>query len=188
MNNRYYALRHGRSEANEAGKIVSSPEEGTRLWGLTETGRKQVADGIGRSGLGEETVIVTSDFRRTRETARLAAELLHCPEPEEDARLRERFFGDYDGKDNSHYERIWEKDVKNGHNKEGNVESPEEVRHRVSRLVMELEERFHDRDIILVSHGDALQIGQTWFEQRDSREHRDLAHLETGEVRRLADR
>jgi len=35
-------MRHGHSEANEQGIIVSRPEIGTRRYGLTEKGRAQV--------------------------------------------------------------------------------------------------------------------------------------------------
>ncbi len=186
MNNRYYALRHGRSEANEAGKIVSHPGEGTVKWGLTPLGRKQVEGGVGRSPLGTDTLIITSDFLRARETARLAAEILGCPLPREDVRLRERFFGRYDGQDDSCYHRVWERDAENGANREGDVESPDEVRNRIADLVGELESNYSGRDILLVSHGDALQIGQTFFLGKEARRHRSLPHLETGEVRRLA--
>jgi glucosyl-3-phosphoglycerate phosphatase len=185
LNNRYFALRHGRSEANEAGRIVSRPGEGTVKWGLTPLGRRQIEEGVRRSGLGEETLIITSDFLRARETAALAAEILGCPLPREEERLRERYFGKYDGRDDSHYHRVWEQDEGNGDNREGDVESPEEVRTRIARLVADLEEEYRDRDILLVSHGDALQIGQTYFQDRKSHEHRSLSHLETGEVRRL---
>ncbi|MBN2625993.1 MAG: histidine phosphatase family protein [Spirochaetales bacterium] len=186
MNNRYYALRHGQSEANEAGRIVSHPDEGTAKWGLTPLGRRQIEEGMKKSDLKETTLIITSDFLRARETAALAAEILGCPLPREDVRLRERYFGKYDGRDDSHYHRVWEHDEGNGNNREGNVESPEDVRARIALLVAELEENYLDRDILLVSHGDALQIGQTLFQGKESHEHRSLAHLETGEVRRLA--
>jgi glucosyl-3-phosphoglycerate phosphatase len=185
LNNRYYALRHGRSEANEAGIIISNPEEGTRCWGLTDQGRRQVGEGISHCGLGKDTLLVSSDFLRTWETALLAAELLACPAPKKDARLRERFFGDYDGRENTHYNLVWDEDLKDSYNKKAGVESPTEVQARFSAVVKELEESYIDRDIVLVSHGDALQIGQTWFEGCDVREHRSLDHLKTGEVRLL---
>ena len=168
MNNRYYALRHGRSEANEAGLIVSHPEEGTKKWGLTPEGRRQVEKGVERSPLGGNALIVTSDFVRARETAALASRVLGCAEPEEDSRLRERYFGSYDGKDDSHYALVWEEDEKDGDNKREGVESPREVAARIASLVAELEDRYAGRDIILVSHGDALQIGQAWFEGKEA--------------------
>ena len=185
MNNRYYALRHGRSEANEAGRIISHPDEGTKRWGLTAQGRRQVEEGVSRSRLGEETLIITSDFVRARETAAVASRILNCAAPREDARLRERFFGAYDGKEDSNYALVWKEDEKDGDNKKEGVESPREVTARIASLIDDLESRFSDRDIILVSHGDALQLGQAWFEGKDPRNHRSLTHLETGEVRRL---
>ncbi|MDC7219201.1 MAG: phosphoglycerate mutase family protein [Spirochaetales bacterium] len=185
MNNRYYGLRHGRSRANEAGIIVSDPSVGTVRWGLSDFGRNQVKEGVEKSSLDENTIIVSSDFLRTWETALLTAEVLGCEPPRKDIRLRERFFGNYEEKDNTHYKLVWAEDIKNGGNTLEGVESPEAVKNRFGSLIEELEQDYQDKDIILVSHGDALQIGQTWFEGKEARIHRSLDHLDTGEVRRL---
>jgi hypothetical protein len=40
--NAFFGIRHGESEANVAGLIVSAPEVGTQKYGLTERGRRQV--------------------------------------------------------------------------------------------------------------------------------------------------
>lgn len=49
-----------------------------------------------------------------------------------------------------------------------------------------LAERFFaDADVVLVSHGDALQILQTAFCGAPAAGHRDMRHLETCELRRL---
>jgi broad specificity phosphatase PhoE len=41
-------MRHGHSLANESGKILSNPKIGTKGWGLTEKGRKQIKEGVKR--------------------------------------------------------------------------------------------------------------------------------------------
>ena len=42
LKNRYFAMRHGQSEANAAGIIVSDPANGCPRYGLTPLGRQQV--------------------------------------------------------------------------------------------------------------------------------------------------
>jgi broad specificity phosphatase PhoE len=190
LNNRYFLMRHGHSLANESGKILSNPKIGTKGWGLTEKGRKQIKEGVKKaiaSGLLDKSVIVySSDFSRAWESAVLAAELLGAPSPQKDIRLRERFFGDYEQTSDSNYEKVWAMDKENGANTQEGVESPDHVQGRIMTLIADLEERHKDCSILLVSHGDALQIGQTWFEGRLACQHRLLNHLETGEIRRVA--
>ena len=52
-------------------------------------------------------------------------------------------------------------------------------------LVAELEQRFSGRDILLVSHGDTLQILQAGFRGMSPARHRGLPHLDTAEIRRI---
>jgi hypothetical protein len=54
---------------------------------------------------------------------------------------------------------------------------------RTTALVLELEAKCVARDVVLIAHGDVLQILQTWFLDVDARHHRHFAHLSTGEAR-----
>lgn len=66
MRNRYYLMRHGESLANVADKIISLPENGLEGYGLSELGQKQAWDSAKASGLPATTIVVASDFLRTR--------------------------------------------------------------------------------------------------------------------------
>ena len=52
-------------------------------------------------------------------------------------------------------------------------------------LVAELERRYAGRDILLVSHGDTLQILQAGFLRMDPAAHRRLPPLGVAEIRTL---
>jgi broad specificity phosphatase PhoE len=41
LHNQYFAMRHGKSEPNELGIILSHPDAGTTGYGLVEEGRQQ---------------------------------------------------------------------------------------------------------------------------------------------------
>jgi len=56
---------------------------------------------------------------------------------------------------------------------------------RATAFILDLEERQASRDILLVSHGDTLQILQAGFGRTDPARHRHLPHLETAEIRRM---
>lgn len=189
LRNSYYALRHGRSLANEAELIVSHPDDGVPSYGLTDEGRQQVVGGLAAArvtyGLDAATVIVSSDFARARETAAIAATMLGVSEFVTTPQLRERFFGDWDKQHNRHYHDVWTADQTDPEHTRHGVESTRDVAARATALIRELEKRYTGRNIVLVSHGDTLQILQTAFERVTSSQHRSVAHLETGQIRKL---
>ena len=56
---------------------------------------------------------------------------------------------------------------------------------RTTALIADLERRYSGRHILLVSHGDPLQILQAGFLRIDPSRHRSLPAIETAEIRRL---
>jgi Fructose-2,6-bisphosphatase len=158
-----------------------------------------------------------SDFTRARETATLfASTLLHAsiplyqpPPPQQqqqeeqqqpsnhpsgfqlDIRLRERYFGDWNGKSDVHYQDVWDFDCQDANHQEYNCESVNSVVNRTTDLILDIEQELQKQhppqtyQVILVAHGDVLQILQTAFLKVDGRVHRSLDHLETATVREL---
>ncbi|WP_144935296.1 histidine phosphatase family protein [Rothia kristinae] len=59
---------------------------------------------------------------------------------------------------------------------------------RTRSLVRELAQRHPGADVVLVAHGDVLQITQAWTAGRPPAEHRSLPHLGNAELRRLLPR
>jgi probable phosphoglycerate mutase len=100
-------------------------------------------------------------------------------------KLRERYFGLWDKKHSSHYHDVWTNDKFDANHKKDDVESTAEVRERTTSLINDLEREYQGKTILLVSHGDALQILLTAFADIESSQHRTLTHLETAEIRRV---
>jgi broad specificity phosphatase PhoE len=184
--NRFSVMRHGQSTANVAGLIVSRIENGRRgEYGLSELGRKQALAAALDCGLPGDTVLCTSDFSRARQTAHIVAAQLGAAEAVTAPALRERCFGDWEGSSTDRYERVWAADEADPDHADDNVEPVAAVLERTSALVMELDRRYSGRDILLVSHGDPLQILQTAFLRIDPSRHRSLPALATAEIRPL---
>lgn len=80
---------------------------------------------------------------------------------------------------------VWEQDARDSSHEEFKVESADSVLARCLEAITLAERAFVDADIILISHGDALQILQTAFCGVSTAHHRSLPHLETCELRRL---
>jgi probable phosphoglycerate mutase len=207
--NRYHAMRHGQSKANVAGIIVSGIETDRRGdWGLSDLGREQVSAAAQACGLPVDTVICSSDFARARQTAEIVRARLGAPPVVVAAALRERCFGALEGTGTGNYARVWAADeagAGDGGNSGGGgrdagdagrgdagrgdagagIEPAAAVLDRTTALVADLERRYAGRDILLVSHGDTLQILQTGFLRMDPAAHRRLPPLGTAEIRAL---
>jgi glucosyl-3-phosphoglycerate phosphatase len=186
LRNRYFGLRHGESEANVLGIILSDPLEGVPRYGLTARGREQVrASVLACAGLDRDTIIYSSDFARARDSADVARVALGAGPTRLRAALRERGFGTWEGTTNANYDVVWARDREDPAHAERGVEPAVAVQGRTWALVQALEEVHRDRTLLLVAHGDALQLLATAFLRRPASEHRDVPHWAAGEVREL---
>lgn len=179
LRNRYFGLRHGQSQANEQGLIVSSPGVGVRNFGLTQAGKDAVEACQLPSG---EKQIYSSDFLRTRETAGIVADSLGLS-VELSVLLRERYFGDWDLQSSENYDRVWDEDLRDPTHTEWKVESVQSVADRMSKFIRRCEGNHQASAIVLVSHGDPLQILECLFRQIPMSRHRELPSLEPAELR-----
>ena len=188
LRNEYYALRHGWSKANDAGIIVSRIDSGARLeYGLHATGREQAraAGDAFKAIVGERPVaILSSDFSRTFDTAKIVANAVGADVVAEPA-LRERDFGDFELGPNTAYDKVWARDAVDATHTDNQVEAAAAVLERAAGAVQRVETKHEGHAVLLVSHGDCLQILQTAFAGVDVSAHRSLPHLETCELRRL---
>jgi len=193
LKNHYFAMRHGQSEANVAGIIVSDPSIGCNQYGLTKLGQQQVIESASNTTeLNQDTLIISSDFLRAQHTAEITQKILKTTHSiQYSTALRERFFGTLNGQNDAQYQTVWDIDQENPDHQEFSVESANQVVSRVSALILQLEQRSFNmkpnvrQQILLVAHGDVLQLLQTWFQDAPASQHRSLPHLETAEIRCL---
>ena len=188
LRNHWYCLRHGQSEANVQHRIASDPARAVENFGLTATGRQQVTDRFSSPhALNSETRIFCSDFRRAHETAQLAAECLDsCNTVTIDTRLRERYFGDYEANSADLYDTVWQADKQDPQQTLNNVESVASVADRMCDLIKSVDTEFNNQTLLIVSHGDPLQILECCFRGADIATHRELQPLQTAELRFLS--
>lgn len=183
-----WVLRHGESTANVEGLIVSRPgPRALREVGLTERGRAQVRAASARArelGLGPSALIVSSDFARARETAEEFARGLGAAAPHLEQRLRERSFGLHDEGPASAYDGVWAIDRERGVH-DGEVEQVTAVAQRVLEVLREADAAAGTAPVVLVAHGDVLQIALALGAGRDPHDHREVPHLGNAELRRL---
>ena len=187
LTNRYFIMRHGRSLANQLELIVSSPENGVESYGLDDKGREQVIDSVeATKAILDVSLIISSDFKRTQETAEITHDLLSLNEDIVFHKLlRERFFGDLELTSSDNYQSVWDEDGLDATHTKFGVESVEAVMDRATSLIATLEGYFTETSFLLVSHGDVSQILQAAFNKLPASEHRSVPHLNTAEIREL---
>ncbi len=186
LRNKFLVLRHGRSLANDQSLIVSSPKLGVNQYGLTPVGVDEVKAAVrtNQESLRSVAKIYASDFLRTRQTAEVVAETLGV-ELELTPALRERWFGDWEGKSNRYYETVWAADATDPTHQKWQVESVQQVADRTTELLQGIDETTVNQTYLLVSHGDPLQILLTAILGNDLRTHRGLEPLMTAEIRQI---
>ena len=102
-------------------------------------------------------MIVSSDFKRTAETATIIHDHFQVKAPLRlEPALRERGFGSYDHQNENNAIAIFKRDYEDPTHKDNGCESLMEMVLRLSRLLQSLDEEFSGRIIVLVSHGDPL--------------------------------
>lgn len=166
--------------------------------GLSESGKEQ-AKKAGKDVVDyyqqhnhDGIVILSSDYKRAKETAQIVADCClegNLPLDRNhviiETRLRERWFGDWDGGSDIHYKDVWKDDAIDPSHTLKNVESVNSVMNRTTSCVLEWDEKLSNKLILLVAHGDVLQITQTAFIKLDGSLHRTCEHLETATLRPL---
>lgn len=156
LKNSYFMVRHGESTANVAGIVSSDPAVATVTHGLTEAGRKQVAEAAAewhkQLPLHQPIIILSSDFLRAKETAEVVKETLlrhrlRVGLASTDAfnsvvlepQLRERSFGRHEGQANTAYDLVWTADALSADHEEAGVESVNDVVRRATQLILDTE-------------------------------------------------
>ena len=186
MNNRYYVMRHGESVANRKELIVCHAEDALNNYGLTTQGAEQVLNVAVKTRLSSDILIISSDFLRARETSEIIQKVIDTNSPIiYKKELRERSFGDWHLSDDSHYELIWQNDVKQPNLIANGVETVSQVLERSLALIDELEKNYQNQTILLVGHGDVLQILISHFNGIECRYHRTFSSLKNAEIRSL---
>lgn len=184
LNNHYFIWRHGQSEANVAEVIVSKLENGAKGFGLTEEGFRQVRREatithlLSRGIFGSDGLIYTSPFLRCLQTAEQIARITGLSKIVVANELRERDFGQLEGKSADWYKEVYQADRIYSDHRLFGVETTQEVLVRARSLIDRLEESYQVRRIILVTHADVGEILMTYFLGLNPQEHRLLPKLQ----------
>lgn len=182
--NNYFVMRHGESEANASNHTVSiDPDLADKL---TQRGKSQVKEALNTIKEYDIDLIVSSPFVRTKETSEIIRQALGLSEEKMifDERIGEWRVGEgWQGKP-------WA----DAHKARGNLsnafldalpggESLLDVRKRVMEFLYELDAKYKDKRILIVSHSGIVKTLITGIEHPEERF--IIESLENAEVKEI---
>lgn len=186
--NTYYVMRHGEAHSNEKSVLETKGDPHNHL---TEKGKQQVIDSLSFIKTLGVDVIVASPFLRAQETAHIVSSMLGLPVVIEE-KIREYDMGDFDGKPASEYLEHFGHTYLEYDTRPQNGETHREMMHRSMKALMELEETYEGKTILLVTHGGPARMmfagGELLTEEevlQDEKEVITALYLGNAEVRKL---
>ena len=177
MRNKYILMRHGetRYQANKL-NILYLQEEQLSL-PITKRAEKIIKETAKK--LKGIDLIFASDYYRTKQTAGIVAEELG-KKVSLDKRLRDTNFGEFSGKSNAEYKKQFSSKLQMFSKRVGGIESWRDVKKRTASFVKEIDKKYKDKTILIISHADPLWLlagfikGLTEREVLQKRESREL--------------
>ena len=150
--NKYFLMRHGFAEHNRS-NIASSSIEGDN-YNLLPRGKREIAKTAAKLKKEKIDLILSSDFLRTKETAKAAADIIGVSQENIifDARLRDVNVGIFDAKPDEEYHKYFSSTLEKFSKTPPNGENLVELKNRLMRFLYETEEKYKNRNILIVSH------------------------------------
>ncbi len=165
--NNILVMRHGEIESNKNNLIsadITKPE------GLTDDGKKQVKKSAESLKNKKIDLVFISPFFRTKETAKIVADVLGL-KPEqiiEDTRLVEVGATTFQGKPWSDILNMYRDRKEWYERKISGLETLSEVRKRVGEFIYEIDKKYKDKNILIISHNTPLKIITSLAQGKDN--------------------
>ena len=182
LNNTYYILRHGEALSNEKNINSSWPEQFRNP--LTSNGTHQIKRAARQLQQMKIDMIFSSDLLRAKETAEIVGKVVGI-KPEYDTRLREIDFGLLNGKPIEELLYLsFAKKIK-----EKKSETYQNVLRRVKKCFNEIDKKYKDKHILVVSHQCPMWVLETAVHGLTLKEALKIPkrkRIQRGELRKLA--
>lgn len=161
LNNKYFILRHGQTIYQTRKSDMIYPDIMHDNVSLTLKGRKEVERSVKKIKKEKIDLIYSSDFKRTKQTAQIAAKNLNIKEINFDERLREINLGVYYNKTRQEFyiefpkfsDKLLRKKPEKG-------ESWVDCKKRLKSFLKDIDGKYKNKKILIVSHGDPLWLLQ----------------------------
>lgn len=155
--NTYFVMRHGEAD-NNTQDIISSDRNANIH--LTEHGKQSAKASAQAFANNHFDMICASPFPRTKETAEIVADTLGIPKDKIlfDERLAECDFGQLSGKPLKEYHLMFPEKIVRFEKGPPGGETYTEIKKRMMSAMIELEEKYQGKKVLIVSHGTPLWL------------------------------
>jgi len=185
LNNTYFILRHGGSKCNVEEFVCSWPEKIDSP--LTEEGKKQIGNVVPRIKKEKIDLVFSSDLLRTKQTAQIVSKALGL-KVKFDKRLREYDFGIFNGKPAEEWHNFFKDGKDVFYKRPPGGESRRDIRKRMLDFIKEIDKKYKDKRILIVSHREPLlelQCGLMGLTDSEIYDDSVELRLDTGEFRKI---
>jgi isoleucyl-tRNA synthetase len=152
--NKYFILRHGKVQ-KEKGIIYDWPSLST--FPLSKKGREEIVKIAKKLKKEKIDVIFASDALRTKQTAEIVAKELGL-KVNFDSRLRDINLGVYQGRQDKEFYRDFPPTLERFQKRPKDGENWTDVKKRILSFIRNIEQKYKNKKILIVSHGDPLWI------------------------------
>ena len=187
LKNHYFILRHG--ETNWEHSDICYPLNNKISVVLSEQGISQIK--LVAESLKKESIdlILSSDYLRTKQAAEIAAKVLNL-KVIIDARLGDTNIGNYYGKPKAEFYNEFPNPIQRFELGPKNGESWNDVKKRLTVFLKEVEEKYQDKNILIVGHGDSLWLFDGLIKESTNQELLDIIfkkkeYIKKGELKKV---
>ena len=164
--NSYWAMRHGEAENN----VKHIIDFGQKKYRLTKRGQKEARASALKLKKEKINLIIASDIERTKETAKIAAEVLGIKKVVFDKRLREIHLPGFAGCHSNDYHAAFPTYESKFISAPKGGESLRDLRRRMWGFLKDIEKKYRGKKILLISHEYTIWMLQTaacgWSEEK----------------------
>jgi isoleucyl-tRNA synthetase len=153
-NNQYFVMRHGESLSNKELFNDSGFDKNNHL---TQKGREQVLGVVESLRNKNLDLIISSPVLRTKETTEIISKELGV-EIVFDDRLKEKSFGDYEGKSLKEYQDFYGHEFDKLDKPLPNGENSNDIRKRMGDFIYDTDSKYQNKNILIVSHGTPIYL------------------------------
>ncbi|MDO8601766.1 MAG: class I tRNA ligase family protein, partial [bacterium] len=155
--NRYFLIRHGEAQHNVDHLIASGPEKGKSISMITEKGEAQILDFVADMKKEKVQLIFTSPYLRTKKTALAIAKATKA-KLIVDKRLVEINCGTFNWRSEHEYHGYFANKLDRFFKAPPGGETLTDVRVRMIRFIRDIDSKYRNKRIAIVSHGDCLWL------------------------------
>jgi broad specificity phosphatase PhoE len=190
LKNHYFLLRHGENIYRIKKQGFAYPSKDNNSIKLTKGGRNQVIKNLKKIKKVKIDFIYSSNFYRTKETAKIAAKELSVKKINFDRRLRDINMGVFHGRKKEEFYKFVGYKKRKFSTKPPKGESWAELKKRMIIFFKNIDKKHKNKKILIVSHGDPLWMLEGIIRGMTNRELLDEIfvnknYIKVGELRKI---